>query len=58
MNAALIKEEAGKIRNEYVRSVLVGAVKRENPIAHLTEQTVWNLAKYIVELEEKAGGTE
>lgn len=55
MNVALIKEEAGKIRNEYVRSVLIGAVQRDSPLAHLTEQTVWNIAKYIVELEEKAG---
>jgi len=58
MNAALIREEAGGIRNDYVRSVLLGATKRESPIAHLTEQTVWNLAKSYRELEERVAELE
>jgi hypothetical protein len=49
MNEKLIREEAKKIENEFVRNILLSANRPEM----WTPQAVWNLAKSIVELEEK-----
>ncbi len=49
MNEKLIKEVAIKIKNNYIRSAFMGSSKPEI----WTPQTVWNIAKYIVELEKE-----
>lgn len=54
MNQKLIKEAVSKINNEYVKSLLMAALKVDGMLA--TPQAIWNLANYIVELEEKVNG--
>jgi hypothetical protein len=49
MNEKLIKETAQDIKNDYIRGVFLGSSKPEM----WTPQTIWNIAQYIVELEEK-----
>jgi hypothetical protein len=52
MNEKLIKETAQDIKNDYIRGVFLGSSKPEM----WTPQTIWNIAQYIVELEEKVIG--
>jgi hypothetical protein len=49
VNDKLIKETAKNIKNDYVR----GAFMNSSEPQMWTPQTVWSIAKYVVELEEK-----
>jgi len=48
LNDKLIKEVAKDIKNDYIRGAFLNSSKPEL----WTPQTIWNIAKYIVELEK------
>jgi hypothetical protein len=48
MNDKLIKEVAKDIKNDYVRGAFLSSSKPQM----WTPQTIWNIARYIVELEK------
>jgi len=54
VNKRLIREEAEKIENGSIRSMLLGSIRKGHWFGEtFIPQAIWNLAKYIVELEER-----